>query len=230
MMSAMHRVRLRVFPPVLAMLMVSLAARPVHAQDAPPRIGPFVVDLHGTIPRFPTDDVLLAQSRGMALAELPGSGLGLQVGVHLYLLRWRTVTFGVGGELAASRARQTPAALSAEAMAAGIQPVRPAEERFTSIAPQLSFNFGTGHGWSYLSGGMGQSIWSIVPEGQEDYPPDTDRLKTINYGGGARWFIKAHLAFSFDVRFYAINPGSAYTFSQSPRTRLLVVGAGVSVK
>ena len=77
---------------------------------------------------------------------------------------------------------------------------------------------------------MGQSIWSIVPEGQEDYPPDTDRLKTINYGGGARWFIKAHLAFSFDVRFYAINPGSAYTFSQSPRTRLLVVGAGVSVK
>jgi len=221
---------MRVFTPVLAMLMVSLAARPVHAQEAPPRIGPFVVDLHGTIPRFPTDDQLLAQSRGMALAELPGSGLGLQVGVHLYLLRWRAVTFGVGGELAASRARQTPAALPAEAIAAGIQPVRPAEERFTSIAPQLSFNFGTGHGWSYLSGGMGQSIWSIVPEGQDDYPPDTDRLKTINYGGGARWFIKAHLAFSFDVRFYAINPGSAYTFSQSPRTTLLVVGAGVSVK
>ncbi len=226
----MHRARMRVFTPVLAMLMVSLAARPVHAQEAPPRIGPFVVDLHGTIPRFPTDDQLLAQSRGMALAELPGSGLGLQVGVHLYLLRWRAVTFGVGGELAASRARQTPAALPAEAIAAGIQPVRPAEESFTSIAPQLSFNFGTGHGWSYLSGGMGQSIWSIVPEGQDDYPPDTDRLKTINYGGGARWFIKAHLAFSFDVRFYAINPGSAYTFSQSPRTTLLVVGAGVSVK
>jgi len=221
---------MRVFTPVLAMLMVSLAARPVHAQDAPPRIGPFVVDLHGTIPRFPTDD-LLAQSRGMKLAELPGSGLGLQVGVHLYLLRWRAVTFGVGGELAASRARQTPAALPAEAIAAGIQPVRPAEERFTSIAPQLSFNFGTGHGWSYISGGLGQSVWSIVPEGQEDYPPDTDRLKTINYGGGARWFAKSHVAFSFDVRFYAINPGSAaYRFTQSPRTTLLVIGAGVSVK
>ena len=227
----MHRARMRVFTPVLAMLMVSLAARPVHAQDAPPRIGPFVVDLHGTIPRFPTDDQLLAQSRGMALAELPGSGLGLQVGVHLYLLRWRAVTFGVGGELAASRARQTPAALPAEAIAAGIQPVRPAEERFTSIAPQLSFNFGTGHGWSYISGGLGQSVWSIVPEGQEDYPPDTDRLKTINYGGGARWFAKSHVAFSFDVRFYAINPGSAaYRFTQSPRTTLLVIGAGVSVK
>ena len=43
MMSAMHRACLRVFPPVAAMLMVSLAARPVHAQDAPPRIGPLVV-------------------------------------------------------------------------------------------------------------------------------------------------------------------------------------------
>jgi len=226
----MPGVRMRSFLALLVMLMVSLAAWPVHAQDPPPRIGPFVVDLHGTIPRFPTDD-LLAQSRGMKLAELPGSGLGLQVGVHLYLLRWRAVTFGVGGELAASRARQTPAALSAEAIAAGIQPVRPAEERFTSIAPQLSFNFGTGHGWSYISGGLGQSVWSIVPEGQEDYPPDTDRLKTINYGGGARWFAKSHVAFSFDVRFYAINPGSAaYRFTQSPRTTLLVIGAGVSVK
>ena len=78
---------------------------------------------------------------------------------------------------------------------------------------------------------MSQSIWSIVPEGQDDYPADTDRVKTINYGGGARWFIKAHLAFSFDVRFYAINPGSAaYRFPQTPRTRLMVVGAGVSIK
>jgi hypothetical protein len=222
---------MRSFLALLVMLMVSLAACPVHAQDPPPRIGPFVIDLHGTVPRFPSDDVRLAQSRGMMLAELPGSGLGLQVGVHLYLLRWRAVTFGVGGELAASRARQTPPALSAAAIAAGIQPVRPAEERFTSIAPQLSFNFGTGHGWSHISGGLGQSVWSIVPEGQEDYPPDTARLKTINYGGGARWFAKSHVAFSFDVRFYAINPGSAaYRFTQSPRTTLLVIGAGVSVK
>ena len=214
---------MRGFVAFLVMLSVSLAARPVHAQDPPPRIGPFVIDLHGALPNFPSDDSLLADSRGMKLAELPGSGLGFQVGAHLYLLRWRAMTVGVGGEFAASRARQTPAA--------GVQSVRPAEERFTSIAPQLSFNFGTGHGWSYISGGLGQSVWSIVPEGQDDYPADTDRVKTINYGGGARWFIKAHLAFSFDVRFYAINPGSAaYRFTQSPRTTLLVIGAGVSVK
>ena len=43
-----------------------------------------------------------------------------------------------------------------------------------------------------------------------DYPPDDEPLNTINYGGGARWFIKPHVAFSFDVRFYAINPGLAF--------------------
>ena len=70
----------------------------------------------------------------------------------------------------------------------------------------------------------------LKPDGANAANADREHLETINYGGGARWFIKAHLAFSFDVRFYAINPGSAYTFSQSPRTTLLVVGAGVSVK
>jgi hypothetical protein len=231
MMRAVPGIRIPVFVALLVMLVGSLAARPAHAQDPPPRIGPFVIDLHGTVPRFPSDDLLLARSRGMTLAELPGSGLGLQVGAHLYLLRWRAITFGVGGEFAASRARQTPAALSAEAIAAGLLPARAAEERFTTIAPQLSFNFGTGHGWSYISGGLGQSTWSIVPEGQEGYPPDADRLKTINYGGGARWFAKPHLAFSFDVRFYAINPGSPFgPLPGTPRTRLLVIGAGVSVK
>ena len=60
---------------------------------------------------------------------------------------------------------------------------------------------------------------------------DTDRLKTLNYGGGARWFIKPHLAFSFDVRFYAINPGKPHLdLPGSPRTTLLVLIGGISIK
>lgn len=222
----MRRVRMRaivprVFPLLLSIVLVG--ARPVRAQDPPPRIPWFAVDLHGSVPRFPSDDQVLADSRDMNLAELPGRGLGVQVGAHLYPLRWRGVTFGLGGELAASRARKTPRQ--------GVQNVRPSEERYVSIAPQLSFNFGNGNGWSYLSGGIGQSRWAIVPEGQENYPPDFENLKTINYGGGARWFIKSHVAFSFDVRLYAINPGLAFASRPgSPRTTLMVIGAGVSIK
>ena len=222
----MLHARMRVIVVSLFSLTCLACALPARAQDPPPRIGPFVIDLHGTFPSFP-EDALLADSRGMSLAELPGPGLGVQIGVHVYLVRWRAMTIGIGGEYAASRATQTPLE--------SVTVVRPAEERFTSIAPQVSLNFGTGHGWSYISGGLGTSTWSIVPQGQEGYPPDLDRIKTVNYGGGARWFAKPHLAFSFDVRLYAINPGSAGQIGktllpQTPRTTLMVVGAGISIK
>jgi hypothetical protein len=162
----------------------------------------------------------------MLLAELPGRGLGIQIGATVYPFRWRAVTFGVGGEFATSRARRAAVAASAQSEA-----LRGAEEKLTSLAPQLSFNFGNGHGWSYISGGLARSKWSLIPDGRPAFPSDSEKLKTINYGGGARWFMKAHLAFSFDVRFYAINPGSPYlAFPGSPRTTLMVIGAGVSVK
>jgi len=201
-------------------LMVLAVCPRASAQPVSPRIGPFVIDLRGTFPNFPTT-AALAESRGIGATDLPGLGLGVNVGAHVYLLKWRAMTFGLGGELMTARAHSTPAI-------AGFAPVT---ERFTSVAPQLSFNFGSSKGWSYLSGGIGPSTWSIVPEGSQPLPIDQERLKTINYGGGARWFAKRHLAFTFDVRFYAVNPGRpSFGFPGSPRTRLLVIGAGMSVR
>jgi hypothetical protein len=204
-------------------LFAVVAAAPARAQDPPPRIPLFVIDFHGTLPRFPSESQDFAKSRDLDLAELPGSGLGLQAGLHLYPLRFRVISFGIGGEVVTSRARKTPGEGSVD--------LHPTVEHFRSIAPQLSFNFGNGHGWSYLSGGIGQSNWQLKVQGAQDSVADTEPLKTINYGGGARWFIRPHLAFSFDVRFYAINPGTPdITATGSPRTTLLVIGAGVSVK
>jgi hypothetical protein len=217
----LSRMRASVF--ACASLIALLAANRALAQDPPPRIGPFVVDLHATVPRFPQDPQL-AESRDMTLAELPGSGLGVLVGVHFYPLRWRAVTFGLGGEFATGRSRQTPTTAQTT--------IRPATERLTTITPQLSFNFGTGNGWSYISGGLGRSTWEVTPQGQEGFAADSEQLKTISYGGGARWFMKTHLAFSFDARFYAINPGTPFVAGAlgSPRTTLIVIGAGVSVR
>jgi hypothetical protein len=53
-------------------LLVLVVASPVRAQDPPPRIPWFVIDAHGSVPRFPSDDQELADSRDMELAELPG--------------------------------------------------------------------------------------------------------------------------------------------------------------
>jgi hypothetical protein len=213
---------------LLSILSVVPSAR---AQDPPPKIGPFVIDLHGTVPRFPKAPSLAA-SRDLVVTELPGRGLGAQVGAHVYFLRIRAVTFGVGGEVAASRARKKPPPTQvAPPTGSETVPLRATEEQFKTAGAQLSFNFGTGHGWSYISGGIGQSTWSVMPDGREPFPSDLARLKTINYGGGARWFAKKHVAFSFDVRFYAINPGPAFgLIPGSPRTTMLVIGAGASFK
>jgi hypothetical protein len=70
-----------------------------------------------------------------------------------------------------------------------------------------------------------------VPDGAQPLNADRERHETINYGGGARWFVKPHLAFSVDVRFYAVYPGTAEDGRPgSPRTTLLMIGAGISVK
>ena len=43
--------------------------------------------------------------------------------------------------------------------------------------------------------------------------------------------MKRHLAFSFDVRFYQMDPGTPTIFGAgSPRTTQLVAGAGISLK
>lgn len=208
---------------LLCFATIAAVSAPAAAQDPPPRIGPFVVDVRGTFPKF-TSSQQLADSRALATSELPGVGLGLDVGAHVYVLTWKAVTVGLGGQLTVARSRFTPPGQNQ----AGLRAVT---ERFTSIAPQLSLNFGDGNGWSYLSGGLGPSTWSIVPDGAASSPADQERLRTLNYGGGARWFVKRRLAFTLDVRFYAIDPGTPQPgHAGSPRTTMLIMGAGLSVK
>ena len=207
-------------------LLILTAASPVYAQDPPPKIGPYVIDFHVTVPRFPADDPNLAASRGMQLGELPGVGIGLQLGAHVYPLRWKVITFGIGGEVASTRASQTPLDTTTG--------LRSSTETFQTLDGDLSFNFGTGNGWSYISGGLGQSIRSLVPAGQDPLPADSEHLRTVHYGVGARWFAKKHLAFSFDIRWYQMDPGSpelGYNGANgTPRTTLMIMGAGISVR
>jgi hypothetical protein len=209
---------------VVSLALVSVIAPvPARAQEPPPRIPIIVLDVQGAVPRFPHDKPL-ADSRGLTETELPGGGLGGQLGAHVYLFKFKAITVGVGGQVLVTRARQMPS----EAVQTQLKAVT---EKFRSLGAQLSLNFGTGAGWSYLSGGIGRSNWSIVPEGNAPLDVDENVLKTINYGGGARWFVKTHLAFSFDVRLHAINPGTPSAgYPASPRTTFMVIGAGISLK
>jgi hypothetical protein len=208
----------RALPMLVAMMLVPLRA---VAQDPPPRIGPYAIDGRATVPLFPGDP-FWAASRGLLPTEMPGAGLGWEGGAHLYLFTWKAVTVGIGGQVTLARSHAQPAEETG---------LRGVLERFTSWTPQLSLNFGDGDGWSYLSGGLGSAVWSLVPDGASETFADQTRLRTVNYGGGARWFIKPRLAFTLDVRFHQIDPGPSLPgLPGSPRTTFMIIGAGASVK
>lgn len=221
----------RSFRTALCAGLLLLSAVSAFAQDPVPPplleepIGPFVFDARGTLARF-KQDPFSAGAIGIEPADLPTRGLGLAVGGHLYPLRKRWFALGLGGEiLLRARASRT---------------IPPVEEdgpdgptvvtTLSAVSPQVSLNFGRRDGWSYLSGGIG---WANFTTELEDAPfadPDSSP-RAINYGGGARWFAKKHVAFSFDVRFYSIGaqPATALRpgFSQ---VNVMVFSAGVSVR
>lgn len=158
----------------------------------------------------------------MAVAEVPGRGPGLEIGAHVYPLRWKAMTLGLGAQLFLIRS-------SSDAVPE--LGYRGAKAALTSFSPQISFNFGTGNGWSYITGGIGPSTWSLVPDGSAPLAIDDTRLQTVNYGGGARWFAKRHVAFTVDLRFYDIAAGVAEAgYPAHPLTRFLVIGAGIAFK
>jgi hypothetical protein len=84
------------------------------------------------------------------------------------------------------------------------------------LAPQLSFNFGTSNGWSYLSAGAGPA--------RVDGAVAFD-VGGVNAGGGARWFLNNHLGIGFDIRMHKLAAKGAF-----PRTTLVSASVGMSVK
>lgn len=199
------------------------------AQDAPPPpgtrpIGRFVADVRAAFPKF-KQDPNVASALDVTIANLPTRTIGLVLGAHWYPKRIGRMTLGLGGEVLTARKSRT-----LDPATEGGDPGPTVQTRFRAVSPQVSFNFGTREGWSYISGGIG---WSGFTTERKDNPlPDAaSRSKTINYGGGARWFAKEHLAFTVDVRFYAINPQVATAARPAfPRMTLLVLNAGVAFK
>lgn len=207
---------------LLAVISLVSTAEAQVASDLP--IGRYVIDVRGALLKIPSS-AELASPYGLAAVDLPGLGLGFDVGAHVYPVRWRGVTFGVGLDLAIGRA--SAGVVEAED---GTTSGTDVTARFTAVSPQVSLNFGSAAGWSYLSGGLGFSTLGFET-------PTTSptliapRRKTLNFGGGGRWFFRDRMAFTFDLRFYAMNPIAAETdILHSPRLRMMVFSAGVSFR
>jgi hypothetical protein len=205
----------------IVILLLHLLAAPASAQDPGP-IGPFVIDVRGSMVNVGQDPDLAA-NRGLGPAQLPAWGLGLDVGGHVYLFRLGVVTFGLGASALFTSTGRTPGESDPDAGGPAVT------TRFTAFSPQLSFNFGDGNGWSYLSGGLGTSRFTVSSE--QLTVPAQRRAGTLNYGGGARWFLRPRVAFSLDLRLFAISPlQQTATEPGSPRMTRLALNMGVSFK
>ncbi len=206
----------------LVLLAALLASPPGAAQVVRPVSG-LVVDLHGSVAIYDQPGQVTGPL-GVTVESLPKRGLGARVGVHLYPARVGGVTLGLGAFGLWTRGAATP--VNPEG-----QPTGPTgETTLMSLLPELSFNFGSRDGWSYVSAGLGGSIYRsrlrAAPE-----PSASPRVRTISFGGGARWFARPHLAFSFDLRWLALGAQAETRDTPArPKTTRFVASAGVSIR
>ena len=193
------------------------------------RIGFFVADARLASSGLPSEAGWTPTVPSGTLA--PTRGLGFEVGAHVNVLRFRAIAIGVGATWLRARATASPP----EPTGTPPPPVTIPDvtTRVTSFAPQVSLNFGHSLGWSYVSAGLGRtkSESEATLTGATFAPRHSDWVKTLNYGGGARWFVNDHLGVGFDVRWHKVSlvPASS-THPGAPRASLFVAGAGVVVK
>ena len=198
------------------------AADTSHAQ-VNERIQPFVADVRLTLARFKAD-AGIASAIGVTTDNLPTRGLGIVLGAHWYPLRGSKVTLGIGGEFLRAKDTRT-----LEPVTEGAAEGPTVETRLSSVAPQVSLNFGRKDGWSYISGGIGSA--SLAAERMDRPVGAGSRARTINYGGGARWFTNTHLAVSIDLRFYSVAAQPATTTRPGyPQSKMMVISGGIGLR
>jgi len=212
---------------LLLTLLLLAAGTPAAAQQRDP-IPPYVFDVRGGFVSLGSDSIT-ADSLGISTEDLAGHAFGLIGGVQVYPLRRGGFALGLGGEFVVSGASsdQTDPETG--------EPIGPiVRRRFRSISGQLSLNFGHRLGWSYITMGLGPAAFDtyIVPPPPALSPePDGLRPATQNFGIGARWFTRKHMAFELDLRFYLTVPADPMqVVGGRGRKNVVVMSAGIGLK
>ncbi|NOT26740.1 MAG: hypothetical protein HOP16_11620 [Acidobacteria bacterium] len=224
---------------VLGLMLSLVLATRVEAQlasPAPP--GPYAIDARGAISGLPVDAGFYPSAP--TGTNVPGRGPGIDVGGHVYPWQLGIARLGIGATLL--RTRGSASAAVASSGSQSTDTVTPdASMTLTVLAPQLSFNFGTSAGWSYLSAGVGRAriasatsaFGSATSQGGVTPADEVNSgfRHSVNIGAGARWFAKPRLGVSFDLRVYVISAGKASeTRPATPRATVTVGSVGISVR
>lgn len=213
-----------------------LAALPAAAQlPVPGPPGPYVIDLRGALGPFPKDQAFFPPVPPGTI--VPSRGFGIDLGGHVYLMGIGAARLGIGLNLVQLRHTTSPPEPDKPAGTTTTPTPTPrtipdVHATLTLMAPQVSLNFGSANGWSYLSAGMGTAGMRTSSSGTEKTGArESGRLSAINVGGGARWFRNRHMAFAFDVRFHLVSArAQPVPLLGSPKTTMALISAGLSMR
>ena len=205
---------------------ILIAVAPAAGQTTLPP-GPWVLDVRAITSPVPKDPVFYPELGTGAL--IPTRGFGVDVGGHFYPFKLGPSRVGFGLNAVTVRSEATASVATAgtgtgtgtgQTGGTGSSTAVALGQRLSLnmrvLAPQVSFNFGTRSGWSYLSAGAGTTRVVAETANVMAGRRETSGLRSLNFGGGARWFIKSHLAFAFDLRFHQISGGTTGAVERAP--------------
>jgi hypothetical protein len=216
----------------LALLGVLFFKSIAAAQTPDQRLPWWVVDLHaatvglpqaeGWVPVLPTGTLY------------PGRSWGVAGGGMIYPLRFSKLAFGVGASVIAGSGTLDTVTVTGSGTTATSSVTQTVHTGITSVVPQVSINFGRRLGWSYLSAGAGPSKVTSSNDAVGTTPaqvvPEAWN-QALNFGGGAKWFMKPHLGAGFDVRWVKLmNRGETDTLPAAKRTQVWNISAGISIQ
>ena len=148
--------------------------------------------------------------------SVPTRGLGLQGSAHVLFGR-----LGAGATVLFARGETTPVS--------GTPAVKTSVR---ALAPHVSLNFGHRLGWSYVSTGYGgaQVNSESAPSGAtQSASAHSGWVSALNFGGGARWFLREHFGVGFDLRWHRLSSREVEG-GTAPSQTMFVLGVGVSVQ
>jgi hypothetical protein len=166
---------------------------------------------------------------------VPDRAWGLSGAVTAYPFRLGVMTIGVGAALSSAQGKSDALEIVQGTGANQTTRVTPiVRTQVVSLMPQLSINFGHKLGWSYLSAGVGRSRIESSADAVGITPQiivPTTWNQALNFGGGARWFMKRRLGAGFDVRFVKLGSrAAAGDIPSARRTQMITFSVGITLQ
>ena len=210
-----------------------LASSPAVAQGREP-LPWFAIDLHAASVGLPTAEGWIPVAV-IGDTPLPGRAFGVSAGATAYPFKLGIMTFGFGAAIASGSGRGEALTIGVGSGSTATTIVTPVfRTKALHVIPQVSINFGHKLGWSYLSAGVGTSRINASADASPTTPqvtfPETWN-QALNFGGGARWFMKRRLGAGFDVRFIKLSTRAASgDIPSARRTQMVTFTAGITLQ